>query len=103
MSVTYYIDMMYDVSLILGLSLSRHDDIACGLTNYNILMYIKFSLSLLMLFRGLIHSQMDAEYKEDAALTCSSAIHLAKNKVPAQLVEVLKIQVLKPFYYLHLL
>ena len=52
----------------------------------------------LCVHRGLVHSQVDAGYKEDAARTCLNAINLARKRSPSQLVEVLKIQVL----YLHL-
>ena len=48
--------------------------------------------------RGLVHSQMDAGYKEDAARTCLNAINLARKKCPSHLVEVLKIQVLILYY-----
>ena len=49
---------------------------------------------LCFVYRGLIHSQMDAGYKEDAARTCLNAVSLARKKSPSQLlVEVLKVQV----------
>lgn len=54
-------------------------------------------------YRGLIHSQMDAGYKEDAARTCLNAVNLARKKSPSQLIEVLKLQVLIIIYwYLYL-
>ena len=43
---------------------------------------------------GLVHSQVDAGLKEDAAKSCATAAHLARKHVPNKIVDVLKLQVL---------
>ena len=68
-------------------------------TNLLLQAYTAANIIFLCVHRGLVHSQVDAGYKEDAARTCLNAINLARKRSPSQLVEVLKIQV--PYLHLH--
>ena len=46
-----------------------------------------------LIFRGLVHSQLDAGQREEAARTCVDAAQLARRRVPSKMVDVLKLQV----------
>ena len=69
-------------------------ELACS--SMNLCLASRCLLSISLIFRELIHSQIDAGSREDAAQSCANAIQLAKKKIPSKLIDVLKIQVWLP-------